>query len=304
MHTAPLRIGTFTRSLLLDVARAAGHLEHAGIDVVEGSVPSSPAQFSALVAGELDIVLTSPDNVLAYRFLSGNPLGENLPVQIIAAIDRGLGLSLCTAPPLASVEAVRGQIVGVDVPQSGFAFVAFELLARAGLSSGDYAVESLGSTPRRAEALIAGDCSATVLNAGNELRGVAAGCHVVSRACDIGPYLGTVLAALTTTDPAIEERREHLAEALLATSREILDGRWETEVIDAATRLLGLSAAEAADHRACLMDPAQGLIGSGAVDADSVSTLIELRRRHRPTPELDLVEASWPSLLTGPARGV
>ena len=59
MHTAPLRIGTFTRSLLLDVARAAGHLEHAGIDVVEGSVPSSPAQFSALVAGELDIVLTS-----------------------------------------------------------------------------------------------------------------------------------------------------------------------------------------------------------------------------------------------------
>lgn len=304
MHTVPLRIGTFTRSLLLEVARTAGHLEHAGIEVVESSVPSSPAQFSALRAGELDIVLTSPDNVLAYRFLSGNPLGENLPVQIIAAIDRGLGLSLCTAPALASVAAVRGQVVGVDVPQSGFAFVAFELLARSGLSSRDYTVESLGSTPRRAEALLSAGCSATVLNAGNELRAEAGGCHIVSRVSDIGPYLGTVLAALTTTDPAIEEQRGRLAEALLATSRDILAGRWEAEVIDAATRLLDLSVIEAAAHRVCLMDPAHGLIGSGAVDADSVSTLIDLRRRHRPTPELDRVETSWPSLLTGPARGV
>ena len=30
--------------------------------------------------------MTSPDNVLAYRFLSANPLGRNLPVEVLAGI--------------------------------------------------------------------------------------------------------------------------------------------------------------------------------------------------------------------------
>lgn len=300
---AQLTIGTFTPSLLLDVARSTGRLERAGLDVRETPVTSSPAQFSALDAGELDIAITSPDNVLAYRFLSRNPLGKNLPVEIVAAIDRGLGLSLCTAPAVHDIEEVRGQVVGVDVPQSGFAFVAFDLLERAGLASGDYAVESLGSTPRRAAALIDGVCAATVLNAGNELRAEAAGCHVVSRVTDIGPYLGTVVAALATPDPATNDVRRRLVDALLETSREILAGQWEAEVIDAAIRLLDLGEVEAVAHRDCLLDPARGLIGDGAVDEASVSTLIELRRRHLPTPELDEVSSGWPSMLVGPARG-
>jgi hypothetical protein len=90
---------------------------------------------------------------------------------------------------------------------------------------------------------------------------------------------------------------------LLETSREILAGRWEDEVVDAAARLLDLGPDEAAAHRACLLDPKPGLIDDGAVDDASVNTLIELRRRHRPTPELDEVAASWRSILVGPARG-
>ena len=97
-------------------------------------MPSSPAQFRSLETGELDVVMTSPDNVLAYRFLSANPLGRNLPVEILAGIDRGLGLSLCLAPSVTDVADVRDRVVGVDVPESGFAFVAFALLERAGLA--------------------------------------------------------------------------------------------------------------------------------------------------------------------------
>jgi ABC-type nitrate/sulfonate/bicarbonate transport system substrate-binding protein len=302
MHAAQIRVGTFTRSLLIDLARSTGRLAAAGLEVEETSVVSSPAQFRSLADGEYDLVLTSPDNVIAYRFLSANPLGENLPVEILAGIDRALGLSLCVAPSVDDTAAVRGQVVGVDVPQSGFAFVAFALLERAGLAPGDYVVESLGSTPRRAEALIAGDCLATVLNAGNELRAQAQGCRVVSPVGDLGPYLGTVVAALRTTDPAVADVRLRFVDVLLALSREILAGQWADAVVESAMRLLDLSVDEARAHHACLLKSDTGLIPDGIVDAAAVETLIELRRTYRPTPELDLVAASWPDMVIQRAR--
>lgn len=289
MHEVQLHIGTFTKSVLIDLARTTGSLRRAGIDVRESPVVSSPAQFRSLDSGEFDLVMTSPDNVLAYRFLSQNPLHRNLRVEIVAAVDRGLGLSLCLAPSLADIGSVRGRVVGVDVPQSGFAFVAYALLDRAGLRPDDYLVEALGSTPRRASALIDGDCAATVLNAGNELRAAGAGCNVISQASDLGPYLGTVLAAMMTPDPRVEAGRLHLADVLLETAREILSGRWESEIIEASVSLLDLTVEEAQAHYSCLLDPRRGLVPDGIVDRASISTLLDLRRAYLPTPQLDLI---------------
>ena len=301
MTRAQLRIGTFTPSLLIDLARSTGRLDRADLEVTELPVPSSPAQFRSLETGEFDVVMTSPDNVLAYRFLSANPLGRNLPVEILAGIDRGLGLSLCLAPKVSGVADVRGRVVGVDVPESGFAFVAFDLLERAGLRPDDYEVESLGSTPRRAAALAEGSCAATVLNAGNELRARAAGCRVVSTVADIGPYLGTVMAALPADDPEIAGARERLAEAVIDTARDVVNGRLRQEVLEAARRLLGLEDREARLHHECLRDRTHGLITDGHVDKSSIHTLIDLRRRHRPSLDLDVVESAWPTMLTSAA---
>jgi ABC-type nitrate/sulfonate/bicarbonate transport system substrate-binding protein len=303
MTRARLRIGTFTPSLLIDLARSTGRLDRADLEVVEIPVPSSPAQFGSLEAGEFDVVMTSPDNVLAYRFLSANPLGRNLPVEILAGIDRGLGLSLCLAPSVTDVADVRNRVVGVDVPQSGFAFVAFDLLERAGLGGGDYEVVSLGSTPRRADALTAGTCAATVLNAGNELRAAAAGCHVTSTVADIGPYLGTVMATLATDDSAVTEPRNRLVEAVIETAVDIVAGGLRREVVEAAGRLLGLADPEARAHLECLLDRTHGLITDGHVDEASIETLIELRRRHRPSPDLDAVASDWPRMVTAAALG-
>jgi ABC-type nitrate/sulfonate/bicarbonate transport system substrate-binding protein len=252
-------------------------------------VPSSPAQFRSLEAGEFDLAMTSPDNVLAYRFLSANPLGRNLDVGVLAAIDRGLGLSLCISPQLDGIESVRGQVVGVDVPQSGFAFVAFALLEKHGLAPGDYQVAAIGSTPGRASALIAGDCAATVLNAGNELRAAGAGCGTVARVSELGPYLGTVLAEMKTGDKAHNAARLRFADVVLQTAQEIHAGQWESEVIEAARALLGLTAEEAQAHHACLLDPQTGLVIDGIVDRESLSTLIELRKTYMPSAQLDTI---------------
>ena len=301
MSDDQLRIGTFTRPVVLEVARRDGSLAEAGIDVVETSVASSPAQFESLEAGDYDLVFTSPDNVIAYRFVRSNPLGRLLAVEIVGAIDRGLGLSLCLNPQIASVDQVRGQVVGVDVPNSGFAFVAYELLRRAGVERKDYTVSALGATPRRASALIGAECAATVLNAGNEIRAAGAGCTVQGRVTDIGPYLGTVVATLATDDESRREVRRRFVAVMHKTVGRIVAGQRERLCVDAARDLLDLTASEARDHYRCLLDPSNGLIAGGLIDAASVSTLLELRRRYLPNADLDGVEEALGSFISADA---
>jgi ABC-type nitrate/sulfonate/bicarbonate transport system substrate-binding protein len=287
MSLTQLRVGTFTRSVLLEVARGDGIFRDAGIEIEESSVTSSPAQFESLEAGEFDLVFTGPDNVLAYRFVTDNPLGRLLPVEILGAVDRGLGLGLYLGPDVASIEHVRGEVVGVDVATSGFAFVAYELLARGGLAPGDYQVRALGSTPRRAAALVAGECAATVLNAGNELGAQSHGCTAVGTVTEIGPYLGTVVAALTTDDPATIDVRQRFRDCLSETARRIVAGEREPQVIAAATSLLGLDEEQARAHHACVRSKVTGLTPDGLVDRAAMATVVELRRRFLATSDLD-----------------
>ncbi|RVX38424.1 hypothetical protein EDD27_0732 [Nonomuraea polychroma] len=90
MTTRPLVVGAFSPSVLLRTARRLGLLAP---DVREVAVASSPAQFAALLDGEIDAALTSLDNVIAYRHVPANPpylgtvlcaLGANPAVRRLA----------------------------------------------------------------------------------------------------------------------------------------------------------------------------------------------------------------------------
>ncbi len=267
-----LRLGTFSPSVVLGAA--AGPLRAAGLSVVDVPAASSSEQFTALLSGALDAVLTSPDNVLAHR-------GTGADVRVLAAIDRGLGLSLFAAPGLdprapgsAAVDPGRPGapgVLAVDSPTSGFAFVAYELLARAGIDG--YEARPFGSTPRRASALIAGECAMTVLGAGSDLRAEAAGCTRINRASSLGPYVGTVLAAASPVPDGVAA----LATALVRTARALVAGQ-----LTADPTPLGLDAASARRYLATLVDPREGLVPDGRLDDASLATLVRLRERYAP----------------------
>jgi hypothetical protein len=268
-----IQLGTFTPSVLLRVARRTGRLAAAGLEVIESPVASSPAQFAALLDGSLDAVLTSPDNVLAYRYSPKNPLGRTADVRIHAAIDRGMGLALYSR-----TEDLAGSVFGVDVPVSGFAFAMYALAESIGLKRGDYRVDALGSTPRRLRALLAGECSATMLNAGNELHAEEAGFRALARASVVcGPYLGTVLASLRPVPS--------LGPVLLETATAIVAGDVDDLVTEEAAAALDLAPALAGRYLARLKDPAEGLVPDGVTDLESIRVLVDLRRRYG--PELD-----------------
>jgi ABC-type nitrate/sulfonate/bicarbonate transport system substrate-binding protein len=274
-----VELGSFTPSVVLEVARRTGALAAAGLEVFERAVPSSPAQFRSLIDDELHVGLTNPDNVLAYRFDPQNPLGELVDARILAGIDRGLGLGVW-ARPGATLEDLRGAAVAVDVPGSGFALALFTLLERRGLGRDDYEVVKLGSTPQRLKALLDGRCAATMLGAGNELAAEAAGCTLVASVRDeLSPYLATVVCVVR--DEHLEVGHD-LADVLTATAAGIVGGPLADTAIEAAVARLGLDDDLARRYVARLADPLDGLVVDGSVDEAALRTVLDLRRHWLP----------------------
>lgn len=279
MHTS-LALGVFTPSVLLRLARRNGWLDRYDLEVDEIPVRSSPEQFRSLVRGELDAVLTNPDNVVAYRLCPDNPLGVTADVKIVSAVDRGLGLGLYARRHMSPSE-LGAATWAVDVPTSGFAFVMFAIAESLGLPHGGYRVVSLGSTPQRLDALLAGRCDVTMLNAGNELRAEAAGCQLLGGADLVcSPYLGSVLAVVgdDRLDPA-----RRLARALVATTEQIQSGAADHDAAQEAAAALGLDSALADRYVARLKDERTGLIRDGVVERSALTSVINLRRRYRPS---------------------
>lgn len=295
-----VKLGSFTPSVVLEVARRTGALANAGLAVSEHPVPSSPAQFRSLIDGELHVGLTSPDNVLAYRFDPENPLRELVDARILAGVDRGLGLGVW-ARPGTGLDDLRGAPVGVDVPGSGFALALFTLLERRGLGRDDYDVVQLGSTPQRLAALLEGGCAATMLGAGNELKAEAAGCVLLARVGEeLSPYLGTVVTVVR--DEHLEAGHA-LAAVLVETAAAVVRGDLTQVAVSSAGDQLHLDAGLARRYVERLADPVEGLVPDGSVDPAALRTLVELRRHWLPrvVDGRDVLAEAWrdPGLVVG-----
>ena len=282
-------VGTFTKSILIEIAERQGYFTEASLEVTEIPVSSSPAQFEMLERGEINLAITSPDNVLAYRYISKNPLGRNLDLRILGAVDRGLGLSLCYAPGINSAPAT----FGVDVPTSGFAFVGYELMERHGVEYGNYEVITLGSTPKRRIELVAKNVDSTILNAGNEIKAISQGAVKIADVSHIGSYLGTVLSTLGEPTHSVRDFQRIINKVVT----EILAGEYSDLIIAIAAKNLDLTMELAELHYRMLLDPIHGLVPKGTVDIDSIQTLINLRNKFLPTSELNHVIDDFDSLV-------
>jgi ABC-type nitrate/sulfonate/bicarbonate transport system substrate-binding protein len=303
--TTRLAVGAFSPSVLLSVARRTGRLDEQGLEVEEVPVASSPAQFRSLTDGELDAAFTSPDNVLAYRFSPGNPLGRLLDARMVSGVDRGMGLALYARPGLESPAQLRGARLGVDVPVSGFALAMYALTEHLGVQRGSYELLALGSTPRRLTSLLAGECDATMLNAGNELIAEENGCVRLASVADVcPPYLGTVIGVVG--DARLAEAQA-LATALTRTADDLLSGQLGDVAAEEAATRLDLTPELARRYVQRLISPAEGLVPDGEVDPAALQTLAGLRRRHLPevvdgADVLDRPLDSTSGLVAGPGR--
>lgn len=204
-HT--LRIGQFSESPVLAVARALGLDSQYGLDWETHRVPSSPAQFGSLRSGELDLAITSPDNVMLYATTENNPLGEKLDLSFLRTIDRGMGLALYTDSKVSAPSDLATATLGVDVMSSGFALLLLRMLDHLGVDRSEITFEAVGATPKRLGAILAGEVQGSVLNAETAISAQEAGLTKWVTSRDVSDnYLGTVLAQLgDTASPAVSD---------------------------------------------------------------------------------------------------
>jgi ABC-type nitrate/sulfonate/bicarbonate transport system substrate-binding protein len=277
-RTDEVRLGYFSASAVSMLAHHTGIYTASRLSVIEEAVPSSPEQFRRLLSGEYDLVLTSPDNVLNYRLNDRSPLPQAGDIRILAGVDMGLGLSVMAAPDVRSFNDLRGRRIGVDVPDSGFAYALFEVLDRAGLHRHDYEVISMGSTPRRASALAANECSATLLNAGHDLIAERAGARRLARVSDVlGPYPGTVLAARAEVVGQRSEVFQRFMAAWTSAVQATLDPANRLLVESDLARGLSAPSAIAAFAYQSVISSTEGLIPDGRVDPAGWRLLVDLR---------------------------
>jgi ABC-type nitrate/sulfonate/bicarbonate transport system substrate-binding protein len=274
--TQTFRLGIFSANVVANWAQQHGVFADHGLVVEQLPVASSPAQFASLMAGEYDAVLTSPDNVATYVLNEGNPLGRRLDLQILRAVDRGGRLSLVGAPGIERAAHLKGRRFAVDVPTSGFAYVGFALLRRAGLEAGrDYEVVTAGATPRRRQLLADGAFEATLLNAGHEARAVRAGAHVLGVVSDVvRPYLGSVLATRADVDtPALRA----LLDAWDDAERAVLTPERRADVLSLLGAQPDTDPETAEQMYETLLDPLHGVCAGGAVDPAAFEAVLRLR---------------------------
>jgi len=268
-----LTIGQFSDSAVIHAIRHLGLDNEAGLSLSPTKVPSSPGQFTWLRDGEIDVAVTSPDNVLLYATTDKHPLGERLDVRMLRSIDRGLGLALFSRPDIETIEGLRGKDIGVDVVRSGFALLLFRMLARLGLERDEAQFVELGSTPKRLVAMQENHAQATILNAESRIAAIEAGMREWSTSADISDnYLGTVLAVRGDFDPGLAATITTMWSAATAWLLEAPQGDVEG-VLTEANPVLGT-----AGYVDLLRDERFGLLRDPLVHGSDLAELCRIRR--------------------------
>lgn len=166
-----------------------------GYDLALTTTPGSVPQFQHMMNGDADLGLTAMDNVVAYDSGQGDPSVTG-DIDVVAFLGIGPGsLALVVRPEITSYEQLRGKAFGVDAPGTGFSFVLRRMLQNNGILPGQYTFVPLGSTQKRFEGMVAGQCVGGVVSAPFDVIGERQyGFHVLGTALQaLGHYQATVM---------------------------------------------------------------------------------------------------------------
>ncbi len=253
-----------------------------GVNVKLTTTPSSAFQAENLANGTFDIAGTAFDNVVAYREKQGAVVIEPVPDFFAFMGATQIELALVTAKDVKSVADLKGRSVALDALATGFAFVLYEMLERAGLKQADIEMAAVGATPLRWESVRAGTHAATLTIEPFTSIARAQGFNVVETSTNMfAAYQGGSFAARYSWAAAN-------ADAVKGFIRSYLKGlEWTLDPAnkDEAVKLLlanmdGIKPEVAPKVVANLVNPRSGLTPKAAFLPDGVATVLELRRRY------------------------
>jgi ABC-type nitrate/sulfonate/bicarbonate transport system substrate-binding protein len=246
------------------------------------TTPSSVFQFEKLAAGAFDIAMTAYDNAVAYiEGVGAVTMPEDFDVRVILGATQ-LELSFITAPDVKRYEDVKGRSLAMDALSTGFAFVLYEMLAREGLTSGDYKIVPVGATPERWDAVRQGQHAGTLTIEPFTSIARAQGFNVLDVSTRLfESYQGGIIAAPI-------QRANSKRDAVLGYLKGYLKGlAWSLDPKNrqAASSLLlanmpAIKPGVVGAVMNSLLSPRSGLTPDGAILRDGMQTVLDLRARH------------------------
>jgi ABC-type nitrate/sulfonate/bicarbonate transport system substrate-binding protein len=290
-----LHICTFKglQNLPLYIARQQGFFATQGLDVEITYTAGSLPQLAGLASGAYQLIQTAPDNVIN---VDNNPAAFGLDPaaapHVIMLLGGSVGpLSVYAQSAITTFDHLRGSVLGVDNPTSGFALVLRDILARNGLLlERDYNFAVAGGTSSRLDALKSGSVAATLLYAPFDFQATRAGFNRLATSTDYYP----AYASLTTAGVQswIEQ---HTGEVSSYISAYLQALRWiydPTHSIDVQTIIqnelsLSLDASLAQHAYAAFVDPNTGFGENAVLDDEGLQQVIELRAIYGSFSKLD-----------------
>ena len=253
-----------------------------GVDVRLETTPSSSYQMENLVNGKFQVAGTAFDNVVAYREGQGAvaSLGKCDLVAFMGATR--IELSLVVEPGIRTCAELRGRSLALDALSTGFAFVLYDMLGRAGLSSEDCKLVPVGATPKRWASVSAGEHAGTLSIEPFTSIAVANGFRVLQSSLETVPrYQGGVFAANRGWITGHRESLDGFIRGYLAGLRWTLDpDNYTAARALLLARMPALKPGVADAVMSKLLNPATGLTPEAEFDPVGVDTVLDLRSRH------------------------
>ena len=160
-----------------------------GVDVSITFTGASGKQLAGLTRGDYEIGLQQSDHVV-------RAVEQGSDLFIFMAHAHQPVLTLVVAPGITGFNDLRGRVVAVDGARTGYAVIQSKLLARQGLTEGEYKVIETGGVKARYEAVKSGVAVAAWLNPPYDRWLLDAGFRSLGRLTDFFPaYPGAIAAA-------------------------------------------------------------------------------------------------------------
>ena len=237
------------------VAQERGLFAKEGLEVNFDRTPSSGALFKNMMSGKYQIGSAAFDNVVAYVEGQAEMTIEGFDIVSFLGVHSGL-VSLVTRPEIKGFGDMKGKVVAVDSPASGYALVLYRILDQKGLvRDRDYTVVAVGGTGERLEAMRQNRAAVSLISPPQDLEAQKLGFNMMGDATrPLGAYQGSVYNVRRAW--AKDHEREIVAfiRAIVAAHDVIFTDK-ATAVAVLRSRLKELSAEDAAAVYAKMTGP-------------------------------------------------
>lgn len=281
-----LRLCTFKglQNLPVYIAQQQGFFAQHGLEVVLSYTTGSKPQLTGLARGEYDLVQTAPDNVI---HINTNPAAFDATAapRILMVLGGSNGpLGLYAQLAYTTCSDLRGSVLGVDNPTSGYALVLRDMLLHNGLRlNHDYTFTIAGGTSTRLDALRSGAIAATVLYMPFDHRAEAEGFPRLARSTDY--YRAYASLATACRQDWLTEHSDEVTQYIRAFLQAVA---WIYEPTHAESvqqalinePTVGLDAEEAVQAFEAFINPLDGFGKDAQLDDAGLEQVIQIRAKY------------------------